>query len=252
MRTVRNIMAILAVAAATGMAASASGYVIFSEDFGDPPGGVGAGMAPNAINWFGYANSGATDSSGTSGDIYIVDAGTANQADLGYLAMNNPSIGLAYTEKAGSVPVALIESLSFRMNNRRPTDAVKVAVRIGGNWYASAQTYHTTTNNDSLSDWTNAVSVVFNWDPSPSAWYNLSFTPGSTLALMGTQPGAALSGNVDAFGFYMQRETAGSPNNGTLRIDDLVVTAVPEPSSLALLAAIGAIAACFRLRRRTA
>ncbi len=56
------------------------------------------------------------------------------------------------------------------------------------------------------------------------------------------------AGSADSFNFYISSSSGGDENN--LYFNNLVVTAIPEPSTVSLLAASAVFGACFYARRR--
>ncbi|MGF1634069.1 MAG: PEP-CTERM sorting domain-containing protein [Phycisphaerae bacterium] len=136
----------------------------------------------------------------------------------------NPSPIIIWTEKQSLGDFDQLDSFTFFSNNsdtllNKPQTFLRVAIRAGGEWYAS-EGFETV--NAQL--W-----PQLGLDFQTEDWLELSFTPG--VSLQNTVPTTlgTPTGEVDAIGFYV-------PNNqSTLRLDDLAVTAIPEPTSLAAL-----------------
>lgn len=114
-----------------------------------------------------------------------------------------------------------------------PVSAVRVALKIGDDWYASDQSFATATS-----------SVPHSLPFESALWRPLTFSPGSELTL-GSSTGALPStGDITAFGHYVDAW------NGHVRLDTYEIWAVPEPSGLTLLS-LPLVGLLFRRRRRT-
>lgn len=137
---------------------------------------------------------------------------------------------------------------SWRSNNHNGAASMTPIIRVDGVWYATADSFVNTNGGgtwydfgtDQLtadaSNWT-----VFNFDGTTT-------TDASGIATIGGAAPANLSGNVDAFGLFLNNAVAGT---GNMRIDDFTITAVavPEPSTYALLGGL-AVLGFAQLRRR--
>ena len=125
----------------------------------------------------------------------------------------------------------------------------RIAVQIGGSWYASTAVLANTTSVSSAGNFAaGAQKETFTWTTAASAWDNLTFVPGTSLALGSTLSSSLPSGNITAFGLYSDAITGGS----TRRVDtpQIDATAVPEPSSVALVLSGVGILMGFRRSRK--
>jgi hypothetical protein len=136
-------------------------------------------------------------------------------------------------------------------------NAMKVAVRVGGQWYASNAVFlNTDVTGGSLFP-TGAQLQTMTFDPAAANWTVLNFDgnydpstdagTASTVALtLGGPAGANLAGPITAFGLY--RDIIGR----NARFDSFTIegTPIPEPATLAL-AALGMAGALASLRRRS-
>jgi hypothetical protein len=132
----------------------------------------------------------------------------------------------------------------------------RIAIQMDGNWYVSATNM---VQNNSVANAAGFASsgqqMVFNWTTTASAWLNLSFVPGTTLAI-GSAVGSDLPTDaITAFGLYSDPSisTNGVGGLGTRRWDtyEINAVAVPEPGSVALvLIALGALVGGLRRSRK--
>jgi hypothetical protein len=154
------------------------------------------------------------------------------------------------------------QGAAYNESSAPGANQAKVAIRVGGAWYVSAQSFV----NTPVTGGANFGSVDPNvpgaeyksllFDPAAANWLTLAFdgdydntantATASTVALsIGAPAGAALSGPVTAFGLY--RDATGQ----NFRFDNFTIfEGVPEPGSLALAAM--SLAAMLGVRRRHA
>lgn len=125
--------------------------------------------------------------------------------------------------------------------NGDAVDAYHLTVKVGNNWYASDASYTTSAAGQGATPAFNLLTAT---------WKNV-LTDG-TLQI-GTESetysslfagGAAISG----IGFYIDGLSVNSSANRTIRLDNIVIDAVPEPSA-ALLSILG-LTALVRRRKR--
>ena len=101
----------------------------------------------------------------------------------------------------------------------------RIAVQQDGNWYASTAVLANSLNVTSAGNFHlapgsgGAQQVTFNWTTAASAWDNLTFIPGTSLALGGISGG--LNGDpITAFGLYSDAtDSLGNTENAIRRFD---------------------------------
>lgn len=129
---------------------------------------------------------------------------------------------------------------------------LSVALRIGDQWYVSTTTFQPQAvgNLNTFSSGTYAdYHKVLTLTGDAADWLSLTLVADETMAL-GGQAGSALDlSNVTGIGIFSAK-THG--DGGSLRLDSLVVTQVPEPATVTALLAAGALVAVATLRRRRA
>ena len=143
-----------------------------------------------------------------------------------------------------NVDVQNLSEVMFYQQNGTNTTVDRLALRVGGNWYASVNVYsNTTITKDQFLRTTLAAT-----DLAAMNFYSLNFVSGSSLVLNkgSSFTFSSLSGNVDAAGLYYDTLSKGSNNYDRLR--EFTVQAIPEPAAFGLLGA-GA-AAIIWVRRR--
>lgn len=152
--------------------------------------------------------------------------------------------------------VFAVSSITFNMGNASTGSIARVAVEIGGAWYATDQTFQNTVTTSSAANFAaNAQTMTFSFTSEATAWRALSFaTPDpltadtTAFSLGGTTLESILpTGDITAFGIYMTSQN-------TMRFDTFTIeatAAVPEPSTYAILAGL-AVLGCGTLHRRRA
>jgi len=106
----------------------------------------------------------------------------------------------------------------------------RFAIQIGGQWYASASSVTSTSNNGPTGAFsTFQVNGITFTDG--DNWHLMTATTGVSGDIsVGALAGGTLSGSIQSFGFYQEYG-----NNGDhFRIDDYSVTVVPEPTSIGI------------------
>ena len=120
--------------------------------------------------------------------------------------MRNTNV-LLWTENfaVANVDVQKLSEVMFYQQNTVITTIPRLALRIGGNWYVSVNTYPNVVANASERTTLTAANLA------AMNFYSLTFVSGSSLVL-GSSPVAfsTLSGNVDAAGLYYDTTSNGS------------------------------------------
>lgn len=238
-------------------AGPAWGQTLYSETFTNS-GASSKSVSAFNPSWHSYEGTAATDISSTSSGTNDYTAITATDAyGTGYLAVasatQNYSVVGAF---ASGFVVPTGSTISWTMGNSKTAATVRLVIQIGGDgsvgsgtWYASTSTFSNTTAVGSAMAFETATSGVafsLNFTTTASAWQTLTLSPGSTMSL-GSNPTSNLaSSTITGIGFYVNNQSSSD------RIDNLTVTAVPEPSASALLGlgALGLGGLLFRERRR--
>jgi hypothetical protein len=239
------------------------GAVVFHESFAI---GNSGNTTVGAAGWNGYTGPAATDLTTTAnqgdGGQNRVGIGYISSTQREYLFSANGAIAgrqFALTSSGtsfsslltlGSLEVGDIASISWRQGNSATVPEVRLMVQINGSgWYASSQTFAnsgTYTGSAFFTSNSPDLGKSLAFSTAASAWLQVSLVPGTELAL-GAAPAADLDGLVTGIGFYAVHGATGQ----TVRLDDLVIEAVPEPSAcVAILGGFGAFVLLGRARMR--
>ena len=140
-----------------------------------------------------------------------------------------------------------IDTLAISANNASTDDLYHFAVRVDGDWFATATSFGVATGGAADDFPTNGERLEYTFNGGPDEWRRVAFVPGTTSGggtlMFATTPAQDLPmGDIEAFGLY----TDG--NVGTLRFDNYEINAVPEPAMLGSLSLLGLAA----MRRRRA
>jgi hypothetical protein len=247
----------------------------YREVFGNTTGGANALLS--SVGWFGDWGPTATDSSNPSPNNFGISSQLGDPQNLddinGYGGPSGPPAistanGLLFTSGTGAAinnwiayttvttGITSINDISFYAGSAADADGVvpgfRIAVQIDGNWYASTRVLGNTSPVSSAANFNSqAVQVDFTWTTAASAWDNLSFTPGTILAL-GSTLTSPLSGDpVTAFGLYTDAtDSLGNSVTATRRVDTYQINTVPEPGSVLLgLFGVGVLMSLRRSRK---
>ncbi|MCG8583503.1 MAG: hypothetical protein MI757_02190, partial [Pirellulales bacterium] len=203
---IRSIVAFVAVtAAALAMASSSHAAQVYLEEFTNDTGtGGGNDQNMSSVGWSALLTDGGVITSYIQTGSGIA-TGVAN-GDYGFYApqvdntvANEPA--LLSTTEPGSINIAALDSITWDANADNADDEYRVAIQVGGVWYAS-----------------NLGQSDGQTDPEASGpFVGLSYSPASFATAsnwlvienavagdsdplsLGAAPGANLSGNVTAF-----------------------------------------------------
>lgn len=234
-------------------ASVSTGAVIYSESFTTDLAGV---QSISAENWAGrQSNSGsAIDVVHNSGAYRAGTVGGGNSGPPAvddYLFAQTQSTTTAvdfflYTSSAISA------FPSFAPNNytaltatwNRNGDAVAglhLTVQVGGNWYVSQSNYNSTIPGQGVTPAFNLLTSTW-WNLVNGATLEIGSTTSTYSDLFGT--GAQITG----VGFFIDNLAVSGSSNRTIRLDDIVIDGVPEPSAAAL-SILGLLALTGRRKR---
>jgi len=204
-----------------------------------------AGNAAGAWN-----NFGAGSSLGIPTNLTNINAGIEARTNgfpfsSGFNSVSN-NLLVYTTEYTVDTSIFSISTISFYSGNTSNTfpngmPAWRIAVQIGGAWYASDQLLiQTNIVGNAAAFNTSGQQLIFNWTTAAGAWRSLDFTAGTSLVLSNSALGSDLpGGNLDAFGLYSDPavNTNGVGGTATRRWDtyEINASAIPEPSSVALV-----------------
>lgn len=234
------------------MAGFSQGAIVFQQKYNNTSSGP-TDQRLDQIGLTGYAGPTATlITSGGVGSIYI-PAGTGNPGGdgPGFLAFNQLAnnnyvayqTGLSINPASGPLSISWQQLASVGGSGLGTT---RLMLQIGGAWVASNQTF--TAAEGDLPTFGNPSNAGIygqnlNFSLTGSAWRDVTITPGTTLSLAGSTRGTDLSGTITGIGFYYV-----ATGSVSMRMDDLTVNQIPEPSA-ALLGLAGAGLMAVRRRR---
>lgn len=260
---------VLAFACAFLPAALHSQSVIYRETFGNSS-ATGSALGSISVNtsWKLYSHDTATDrtasrpvispnatATGTSGLDNIGTGQNSTSTTNGIAYTEQPSMTYPYffmTEGTAQAPINFdrtTHALSFEWyeRNSNTTDGLRIAVRIGTSWYATNQLFTTEAGGGSAT----MLLQNFSFTDDGSAWRDLTFTAGTTsgggaMSISSTARVQDLpEGNITGLGVFIP------PHSNYVRFDNFTVlaTAIPEPSSLALVTGLLALTGGLGRRR---
>lgn len=175
----------------------------------------GSAAAVSTVFWKAF-RSATVNASSTTTNGWALGSTAGSGNGTGFLNKEvTGEAGIAWTDAVPAIPMTVLEGVDFRLNNSNNTDTVRIAVKLGGQWFASGQTFQMSVNGNGAGAWNLSEPKTFEWTRAASAWRLLNFNQSNTLTL-GAQPVADLgSGLIEAIGFYQ------AANSGVLRIDPL-------------------------------
>ena len=181
-----------------------------------------AGTSPlpvSSVMWKAFRNA-TTEATSTTNNGWGIGGTAGTGSENGYLFKNVfNQAGIAWTETVPAIPTTLIDRIEFTLSNSNNTDAIRVVVKAGGQWYASDQTFVMTANGNGANDWNLSELKALSWTRNASAWRVLAFNQSNQLTLQGAPLSSLPATELEAIGFYQPA------NAGTLRIDQLQVHA---------------------------
>src|SRR5262245_23426709 len=274
-----------------------SAATIYRETFGRPavgsPGTTNTNILGNVFDWPMYrtvnantnlqiqtaadnAAMGGVSSSTANGkptDVANINAGTNEDGTTGaygrgiYFISNTTTLSgvtdngapkFAWTPEFSFDP-ANYNNLTFSwyQGDSGTTSQLQLAVRIGGQWYASATGFANTVTSASITNFNaNAQLMSLAYNPAAANWVTLAFdgtydasthtgTDSTLPYALGAAPSSDLSGPITAFGLLAPNGGAEIRRFDTFQIDGNLV---PEPASLSL--ALFAFVGLGRMRVR--
>ena len=194
---------------------TARGQMIYVENFGTAP--SNASLA--SVGWGAWYGAAAVYCGNkTTGEMYIYPQAGGSAGPYFTSGAAGSAIGIATTTEPGAIHTSLLQSISFQANNKIAASEVRVAVQTANGWYVS-DVYKGLNQG-----WEPVTTYTFSNEA--SNWSVLDFTPGSTLSI-GGPAGSDHSGNITAFGFYVDANPGGGPHaDYIMRLDNYTVTSL--------------------------
>lgn len=260
-RVPRAIAALgIAITAVSGWGAAASGAIVYRENFTNATG------APQHISYSGWqANRGAdAEAVPQTGEIYPqLSQGTADtpepsvnsnptdpDANTGFIYSWGGATDVRYSPyliwtNEYSIDRSAYTDLTFSTKtnvggNTTLADAMRMAVRIGDDWFVSDPAVQPT-----ATTWANSGTTGLASGSLSGQWRTLEFTPGSPF-VMGDFAPLPATGNIDAFGIFADSKSV-NVRFGSYQVEG---TPVPEPASAGIVAVAVSALALRRSRRR--
>jgi hypothetical protein len=200
----------------------------------------------NGIGWNGYYGSDATAVGHTGeGNRSGSASGVGPDSTKGYLYSATETQGMTFALYSNDFASAFnADSFSWKMGNNS-TVTVQVLIKQGGSWYVSTDLKSTANIGSAATFAASPEQESLTFSLGAANWRNFTFDPGLAMGV-GTALTEDLPSNaIDAVGFYV---THGGVSTTTMRLDDLAINGVPEPTS-ALLAGLGVAVVSLRRRR---
>jgi hypothetical protein len=221
-------VALLAMATLPGLCTAQN--VIYTQDF-DP-----GGTDPGLLSTVGWSALGNLESTGLNGDASAeaIEAGISSSWEYVFFAPHRGAtldneLFLAYTiDSSVNVDVSRLESVSYSYIGD-PVDAVyRVAVQVGGVWYAEATgTADTRSNPGAFATFLSTTFLPASFAAAPN-WVTVqNAAVGSAPMALGAAPGGDLSGTVTAIGLLLDGDGNNNGGEDHVRFDAFEVTAAP-------------------------
>lgn len=210
-----------------------------------------------AVGWNAYLaeDTGGVADISTLGDVPgFVAGGNPDYAfvvprrDSGFDDVDGP--GLLFTTEPGAINIANLAELSVDLRLDGSTNdpgKARLAIRIDGQWYVSDAAATNDTNLGAGQPLDLFALVDFDFTDG-ALWRELTVALGEgtgALTAASQTVGGVLSGDIDAFGVYLEPGNDGDH----ARIDNFAIAVVPEPTTAALLGLTGAVMLAGRRRR---
>jgi hypothetical protein len=184
-------------------------------------------------------------------DLPAINAGTYAGTDQGiiFTTAGDARQGLFYTSEYTALSSQNITQISWYAANSATSPTQQVAIQVNGNWFISSTLFTTPALSGGAFAANTAIKETLTF--AGSTWKALSYTTGATpFSISGTAV-ALPTGDVTAFGLFV--DTA---NSGNIRFDtyEIMASSIPEPSSYAMilgLTVLGTVA-CRRRKYRKA
>lgn len=173
--------------------------------------------------------------SGLNGEpinLPAINAGTYAGTDQGimFTTAGDARQGLFYTSEYTALSSQNITQISWYAANSSTLPTQQVAIQVDGNWFVSSALFTTPALSGGAFAANTAIKETLTF--AGSTWHALSYTTGVTAFSISGTAIALPTGNVTAFGLFI--DTA---NSGNVRFDTFEISAssIPEPSSYAVI-----------------
>lgn len=124
-------------------------------------------------------------------------------ASSGSTPLNITEAAIGYFDTIAGVRVSHLDSITFQMNASHAAEAVRLAIKIDGAWYATNATYSMGADGATGSNWATAETKTVAVDRAAANWRDLTLTPGSSLSLAGSARSTDIpNGEVQGVGIY--------------------------------------------------
>jgi hypothetical protein len=152
---------------------------------------------------------------------------------------------IVYTNEY-TIDGSLVGDFSWYSASMYSGDSQRVAVQIGGNWYASTSPVTPPVASSGGVFYNHATQSTLQFSTAAANWESLNFTPGSDLTLGSVLSSPLPSGSITGFGLYIQIANQSAGNEKSY-FDTFELDSVPEPASGGLMC-VGGL--CLLARRR--
>lgn len=235
-----------------GLALTSSATVLYNEQFANT---TGSDKVLATVGWdFVSATNSSSNIMTTTTTHGVVHAGLSSDgASNGYIYAQPGAGGGArvFTDTNFDDPGFTFDdigTISFDGTASITTIQVQILLQANSTWYVSNQIFTLNNLNSFTTAQTNGV-LTYTLDFATSTWSTVSFEVGAPLSV--TASSEVLSNDDGAItGIGLLVRNTHSSSGSTVRLDNLVVTAVPEPATAAAFAGLGVLGLAA-LRRRS-